>query len=510
MNKESNSSIYTKEWVVSFMLNICGYTEKKNLSKIKIIEPSCGDGSFVLEIVSRMLLSAQKYGFSIEDLKDNLLAFETSKSALNVAIKKIIDLLVRNNVTLETAKALASYWFKEGDFILSNESNVDFVIGNPPYIRGIEIDRKIRSTYCDVLESFTLGTDIYVGFIERGLKSLNSDGRLCFICSDRWQKNQFGLKLREYITNNNFHLTFNCKMYDVDAFESKVTAYPSIFIIEQNEGYEVNITCSSDFNSVDAKELEHDLAVNNVESKKSYSLSNISDKNLYNELPTLEQAGIIIGIGIATGKDKIYMTSESDIVETEQMIPLAYSRDIKEHRFIGNRWLISPWKDGDLVNLSEYPKLNDYFSRHKEELSARYVAKKNPNKWYSTIDKIRPGVLERKKLLIRDMSSRPEPIFDEGNLYPHHNLYFLISDEWDLEVLGGILISDVIFDMMKSQSVEMRGKVIRNQAQYLRKIKVPHYSTIPNDERQRLKVAFRNYDHSEATRICERIYEKYE
>jgi adenine-specific DNA-methyltransferase len=63
---------------------------------------------------------------------------------------------------------------------------------------------------------------------------------------------------------------------------------------------------------------------------------------------------------------------------------------------------------------------------------------------------------------------------------------------------------------MKSRSVEMRGKVIRNQAQYLRKIKVPHYSTIPNDERQRLKVAFRNYDHSEATRICERIYEKYE
>jgi adenine-specific DNA-methyltransferase len=30
-------------------------------------------------------------------------------------------------------------------------------------------------------------------------------------------------------------------------------------------------------------------------------------------------------------------------------------------------------------------------------------------------------------------------VLDRGETYPHHNLYFIESDTWDLEVLGGLL-----------------------------------------------------------------------
>lgn len=54
-----------------------------------------------------------------------------------------------------------------------------------------------------------------------------------------------------------------------------------------------------------------------------------------------------------------------------------------------------------------------------------------------------PGLAKRSKLLIPDMRSHVQPYLDEQGLYPHHNFYWLISDVWDLRVLGGLLLSDV-------------------------------------------------------------------
>ena len=42
-------------------------------------------------------------------------------------------------------------------------------------------------------------SDIYVGFIERGLDLLKPGGALGFICADRWMRNQYGADLRELV-----------------------------------------------------------------------------------------------------------------------------------------------------------------------------------------------------------------------------------------------------------------------------------------------------------------------
>ena len=156
--------------------------------------------------------------------------------------------------------------------------------------------------------------------------------------------------------------------------------------------------------------------------------------------------------------------------------------------------------------MSDYPRLERYFLANEESLKKRHVAQKNPADWYRTIDKLKPGLCESKKLLIRDMSDKTEPIYDDGKLYPHHNLYWMTSDTWDLKVLGGILISDTVYDMMLQNSVDMRGGVIRNQAQYLRKLRVPCYESIAESDREALRVSFEKNDREMASRICERLY----
>ena len=52
---------------------------------------------------------------------------------------------------------------------------------------------------------------------------------------------------------------------------------------------------------------------------------------------------------------------------------------------------------------------------------------------------------------------------------------------WDLEVLGGLLISAIGQFFVESYGVRMRGGYFRFQAQYLRRIRVPDPKTLYED-----------------------------
>ena len=130
-----------------------------------------------------------------------------------------------------------------------------------------------------------------------------------------------------------------------------------------------------------------------------------------------------------------------------------------------------------------YP-LFAYALERRPKIRQRYVAKKNPSKWYRTIDKVYPGLAERPKLLLQDMKTQITPVYEPGGLYPHHNLYYIVSDTWDLEVLGGLLLSRIAEAFITAYGVKMRGGTLRFQAQYLRKIAVPRPNLTRSEERR--------------------------
>src|SRR5699024_6290836 len=106
-------------------------------------------------------------------------------------------------------------------------------------------------------------------------------------------------------------------------------------------------------------------------------------------------------------------------------------------------------------------------------VQGRFVARKYPDKWHRTIDRVYPGLAERPKLLLQEMKAQITPVYEPGGLYPQHNLYYIVSTGWDLEVLGGLLLSRVAEAFIDAYGVKMRGGTLRFQAQYLRKIRVP-------------------------------------
>jgi hypothetical protein len=97
------------------------------------------------------------------------------------------------------------------------------------------------------------------------------------------------------------------------------------------------------------------------------------------------------------------------------------------------------------------------------------------------------------------MRTAINPVLDPGGHYPHHNLYFVVSDIWDLEVLGGLLLSRVAQAFIEAYCVRMRGNTLRFQSQYLQKIRVPDPGEISIETQQALGEAFRTRDVLAAT-----------
>jgi hypothetical protein len=139
-------------------------------------------------------------------------------------------------------------------------------------------------------------------------------------------------------------------------------------------------------------------------------------------------------------------------------------------------------------------------------LRERYVAVKQPSHWYKTIDKVDHGLTAKPKLLLPDLKLTIHPVLDAGGLYPHHTLYYIVSDAWDLRVLGGLLLSKVAEAFVDAYAVKMRGRTLRFQAQYVRRIRVPHLSEIGETDRAALANAFDRRDVQAATDAALRAY----
>ena len=147
------------------------------------------------------------------------------------------------------------------------------------------------------------------------------------------------------------------------------------------------------------------------------------------------------------------------VVESDRTVPLAMTADIRQGalRWSGH-YLVDPWKrDGGLVDLGTYPRLRAYLQERREELERRNIAQRIPRDWYRTIDRVHHELTGQPKLYFPDMKLTSNPVLDPGETYPHHNLYYLTSQAWDLEVLGGLLLSRVAQLFIEAYCVKMRG-----------------------------------------------------
>lgn len=205
--------------------------------------------------------------------------------------------------------------------------------------------------------------------------------------------------------------------------------------------------------------------------------------------------------------NEVYITDDPALVEEERLLPLVQSADIGtgDLRWAGS-YLVNPWDAEGLVDLDAFPKLRDYLNANGDRVRRRFFARRQPDRWYRTIDRVNPTLTARPKLLLPDMKAAAHPVLDGGGHYPHHNLYFVTSQRWDLEALGGLLLSDFANLFVGAYCVKMRRGCFRFQAQYLRRIRVPDPEGLRPAARRSLTAAFGDRDPERATGIASRLY----
>lgn len=513
---EDRGAIFTRREVVEFVLDLVEYTPNKALYKRTLLEPSFGNGDFLLPALERLLAAWLKARKEEEAplLDDCIRGVELHHNSYERTRAKVVELLELNCIQHEEAERLASKWLVQSDFLLVPlDCEFDWVIGNPPYLRQEMIPAPLLQEYRKRYATLYDRADLYVPFIERSLRMLRRGGQLSFICADRWTKNRYGGPLRSLVASD-FHLKAYVDMVDTPAFHSDVIAYPAITVIARASTGPTLVAEKPEIDSKtlkllakglrgDAKSLppgvhKLDRVVNGAEPWVLHP-SNTTDlvRRIEAFFPTIEEAGCKVGIGVATGADSAYIGKFEELdVEPDRKLPLAMTRDIGTGRVVWRGYgVINPFTDeGPLVDLEKYPRLRRYLEAHKQAVASRHVAQKDSARWYRTIDRITPALTWRPKLLIPDIKGKAQVVYEEGKLYPHHNLYYVVSDRWDLRALQAVLLSDLTRLFVATYSTKMRGGFLRFQAQYLRRIRLPRWEKVPDELRARLTRASERLD----------------
>lgn len=180
-NTQNHGAIYTPTEFAKFLsdwaIRECGDT---------VLDLGTGLGAFVFAAHQRLV----DLGCTIEGATKQIFGTEVDNKAWikfnHIAKEK--DLLFPNVVNQ--------------DFFNITISDVDAIIGNPPYIRRSDLENvdSIRDTVIGKkgkVEEFSRLTDLYVYFLLQAIQFLRGGGRLAVITADSWLNVGYGKVLRK-------------------------------------------------------------------------------------------------------------------------------------------------------------------------------------------------------------------------------------------------------------------------------------------------------------------------
>lgn len=243
--------------------------------------------------------------------------------------------------------------FKDGGF--------DVVIGNPPYIKLQNFrhyHEKEAQWLIDNYESCRTGNfDMYLPFIERGIKLLKAGGRMGYIAPSVWIVNNYGQGLRNFLAKGQYLDRFvDFKSYQV--FKDSTTYTALQFFVGESVG-EVLYTPAKDG---DLMALEWVRVPYSKLGKHPWVFMSAEDSRLIERLredcTPLSDVTELIFVGVQTSMDSVYHLERigpgryyseelEKVVEIEDdiMRPLVKGDEAKRYvKPITNTYILFPYE----------------------------------------------------------------------------------------------------------------------------------------------------------------------
>lgn len=219
------------------------------LRAMKIVDPACGSGAFLISafrklLDERMTLAKQMQTMAIKDasgvgydesalvadiLKHNIYGVDINPSSVEIAklalwlhsaraksplstlddnIRCGNSLVAHDCWAMITKSPEAQARINPFDWEAAFKFKFDIVLGNPPYVKLqnlMKVDPDVvaylrKKREVGTYESAQTGNfDLYLPFIERGLRLLSQGGRMAYIAPSLWTVNDYGQGLRGLI-----------------------------------------------------------------------------------------------------------------------------------------------------------------------------------------------------------------------------------------------------------------------------------------------------------------------
>ncbi len=357
---KKTGQVFTPQYIVDEILDYAGYYGNNIIGK-HIIDNSCGDGAFLKEIVNRFCEVSIKNGRDADTIKRDLEELIHGIDTDEVAFKQCIDNLNKVALQFNISDVKWDLYNKSSLSIKQFNGKMDFVVGNPPYVRVHNLD----TTYDEVKKfKFANGgmTDLYLAFFELGFNMLNETGKLCYITPSSWLNSVAAENMRRYILKEK-NLVSLTDLGHFQAFEN-ATTYTLISLFAKNK--KDNNFDYYKFNG----ETRHREFVDNISLKECHidSYFYLSDKKNLAQLMKIKTCEakkyVFVKNGFATLADAVFIGDN---------IPES-SITIKTIKASTGKWYncLFPYdRKGKLISretIFAEPVLAEYFESNKEKL----------------------------------------------------------------------------------------------------------------------------------------------
>lgn len=445
--------IFTPQKTVLEILDLIEY--KEGIFGKKIIDNSCGTGNFLVEVVRRFIIDAINNNISnrkiINGLQKCIYGCDIDPCCVSEC-KKNLD-IVANKFNLKGIKW--NIYICDGLYF-DRCCLFDYVVGNPPYISYLNLDKLTRTETKKNFDSCSIGKfDYSYAFIEKGLKILAKGGKMGLITPANMFKTVYAEKLRELIKPNLTHIIDYSSM---KIFENVLTS-PAITIYERD--CKSNFLIYREMNKDNGKEKLLDKS--KLNGKWNFEEYESSGEKRFGDYYKASNC-------IATLANYIFIhkiTDDKCDIDIEKKATKV-AKSPKSEQFSINQVIIFPYyyKKGTLQRYSEkqitkkFPKTMDYLRSQKTNLEKR---DSDINaKWFEYGRSQALQHINQRKLLISTIITKKVSVYDlDKNIVPYSGIFIIPRGNQSLDEAKLILQTERFYNYLLTKGVKINGQSIR-------------------------------------------------
>jgi predicted type IV restriction endonuclease len=526
VHKKEQGIYYTPTYIVDYIVrNTLGelLKEKKtDLENIKVLDPACGSGSFLIKTFDVLNKYYERnitnysqtqldfktgipFTTKVRILQNNIFGVDLDKQAveitqLNLLLKiaekghrlPLLEQNIRCGNSLVDDEKLAddkAFKWEEQFNEIMREGGFDVVIGNPPYVRQEELS-EIKPYLEANYETYQGTADLFVYFFEKELKILKEDGYFGMIVSNKWLRAGYGKNLRKLLSG--FWIEEFIDFGDLRVF-ADATIYPCIIIIRKIKKPNPKIRiCKMEtlgFGSLAEYVRNNSFFIDQSElNEKEWNIQKKEGNELLRKirssgLPIEEYVGTKIYRGILTGLNEAFIIDEKkreeliheDSRNEELVKPFLTGAESKRYSIKSKRKFIIFTRRG--IDIFQYPSVLRYLEHFKNELSPKKskeqeIGRKPGNyEWYEIQDSTAYYEdFEKPKIIWGNLATRSSFSLDEKNGF-YVNAPACILPTNSRYVLG-ILNSKLMSYFLKSICAERHGGFIEQKPVYVSQVPI--------------------------------------